>query len=418
MRRKTGKKILLGVIVAFFILSTIALVTIRFYTPNTIDVSDSNNDVEELELINEKPKISASWIRTTGIIINDTGGATQNWAWAVAQAWCSGAGSVGDPYLIENVTISKGEGNASISILDSPSTVYWTLNNVTVRDNVAGGIGIYVNNASHGSITASNCSLNGQSGIELVDVNSTTITDSEFTNNTRFGIGISEAVMLSVGNQISNNNFSGNVVNNGGDNSTTANTWDDGVDSGNLWADYGGVDADDDGIGDTAYTVSGTASATDRYPICDDGDNIAPSVAINTPQTDNIFITHPPSFTVTITDAVGVNSQWWTITGGSVNVTFTGSSGSITLVEWNRYTSTIEGSILRITFTVYANDVAGNEGSASVSIRKLIPAEEDEDSDDDVPDFVVEQVYITASLLGLFLVFKAKLYYKKLFTTK
>ena len=48
------------------------------------------------------------------------------------------------------------------------------------------------------------------------------------------------------------------------------NQWDNGT-IGNYWADYPGLDLNDNGIGDTPYIISGTARSLDNFPIWDDG---------------------------------------------------------------------------------------------------------------------------------------------------
>ena len=46
----------------------------------------------------------------------------------------------------------------------------------------------------------------------------------------------------------------------------TLNYWDNG-EIGNYWDDYDGVDADNDGIGDTPFNITGSAGSIDNYPI-------------------------------------------------------------------------------------------------------------------------------------------------------
>ena len=50
------------------------------------------------------------------------------------------------------------------------------------------------------------------------------------------------------------------------------NQWDNGT-IGNYWHYYGGVDIDSDGIGDTPYSIPGSAGSIDYFPIWDDGIN-------------------------------------------------------------------------------------------------------------------------------------------------
>ncbi|GAG31684.1 unnamed protein product, partial [marine sediment metagenome] len=50
----------------------------------------------------------------------------------------------------------------------------------------------------------------------------------------------------------------------------TDNLWDNGT-TGNYWDDYLGVDADNDGIGDTPYLITGSGGSVDNFPIWDNG---------------------------------------------------------------------------------------------------------------------------------------------------
>jgi parallel beta-helix repeat protein len=80
--------------------------------------------------------------------------------------------------------------------------------------------------------------------------------------------------MSSGDNSIHHNNFINNTQNAYDEYS---NEWDNGYPSGgNFWDDYNGTDADDDGIGDTPYNISG-GDNQDRYPLIEPwGDNPMP----------------------------------------------------------------------------------------------------------------------------------------------
>jgi len=71
-------------------------------------------------------------------------------------------------------------------------------------------------------------------------------------------------------NTFYNNTLTGNG-NNAYDNGFS-NYWDNGI-IGNYWDDYGGEDADDDGIGEDPYIITGDANSQDNFPIWDDGHN-------------------------------------------------------------------------------------------------------------------------------------------------
>ncbi|GAI90489.1 unnamed protein product, partial [marine sediment metagenome] len=67
------------------------------------------------------------------------------------------------------------------------------------------------------------------------------------------------------------------------ENNGASNFWDNGT-IGNYWDDYAGLDANDDGIGDTPYMIPGTVGDQDNYPVWDDGptaDDVEPLIVIN-----------------------------------------------------------------------------------------------------------------------------------------
>ena len=72
-------------------------------------------------------------------------------------------------------------------------------------------------------------------------------------------------------NTIFLNNFSNNIDENAMSNGFN-NKWDNGP-IGNYYSDYMGIDANDDGIGDTPHSIIGSEGSQDNFPIWDDGFN-------------------------------------------------------------------------------------------------------------------------------------------------
>jgi len=118
-------------------------------------------------------------------------------------------------------------------------------NNITrnyIHDN---GVGIYLDDDSSYNIIEGNLIIdNAEKGLVIAN---------HFSSN----------------NLIFNNTFINNLIRHAEDDGTN-NTWSKGT-LGNYWDDYSGSDADDDGIGDTPYTIFGSADSQDNFPIWDDG---------------------------------------------------------------------------------------------------------------------------------------------------
>ncbi|MFX0005964.1 MAG: nitrous oxide reductase family maturation protein NosD [Promethearchaeota archaeon] len=115
---------------------------------------------------------------------------------------------------------------------------------------------IYYNNINNNTV-----------GLNLYLVADFQITQNILKSNNYYGMYI----RASTRNLICLNEFVNNMIN-AFEGSGTNNQWNF-TDIGNFWSDYSGVDADDDGIGDTPYLISGSTGSYDYYPIWDDGPN-------------------------------------------------------------------------------------------------------------------------------------------------
>ncbi len=169
-------------------------------------------------------------------------------------------------------------------------------NNVTIEDNDIAdnrNNGVHVFNSYFPVIRGNNCTGSGWHGIYLeAACHNATIENNFATGNTRHGVFVAggsrnatvvgnnasanmwSGIALFVGSNgslVCNNSLGGNAGGNARDDSNFS-RWDDGS-RGNFWANYTGIDGNDDGIGDSAWAIPGTAGSQDRFPIWDDGDH-------------------------------------------------------------------------------------------------------------------------------------------------
>ncbi|MFX1430641.1 MAG: hypothetical protein ACFFCY_10805 [Promethearchaeota archaeon] len=119
-------------------------------------------------------------------------------------------------------------------------------------------------------------------------------------------------------------------------------------------------------------------------------DTIVPEINIILPQPNGLFGSIAPNFDISITESY-LNTTWYTLIGEMVNITFTGSTGSIDQTTWDKFGN---GSV---TIRFYANDTVGNLGYKDVIVRKDIFAPVitiNSPSNDDLfginaPDFII-----------------------------
>ena len=145
-----------------------------------------------------------------------------------------------------------------------------------------------------------------------------TILGNKVSNNPVCGIYLRRAGHI---NRIRLNNFTGNGQH-AKDDSMAGNNWNNAT-IGNFWDNYTGVDADDDGIGDTPYTISGSANVQDNYPIWDDGIDV---IFLFVEIFDQVFSTE--DFNITFYVYNGINESidfaviqmWWNGTEVSTSI--------------------------------------------------------------------------------------------------
>ncbi|MFX1567561.1 MAG: nitrous oxide reductase family maturation protein NosD [Promethearchaeota archaeon] len=207
-----------------------------------------------------------------------------------------------------------------------------------------------------------NTLINNDRGIKIEDdSHNNTITQNTIQNNTDYGALVIANTRVCRDNLFYLNDFNNPLGLNAYDNGTDTN-WDNGA-TGNIWNDYSGVDANDDGFGDTPYVLPGIGGGQDNLPIFDDGDSIAPVVTILAPIDNSRYNITAPSYQISIVED-NLDSYWYIISWDSgESPAFTASlSGTVDQALWDSL------PLGNYTLTVYANDTAGNIGSDSVTI--------------------------------------------------
>lgn len=189
-----------------------------------------------------------------------------------------------DIIIRDNVVSNVGYWGISIY-----NTNYTIVEGNIMSDAVLGGI--YVNRMCYFNTIQDNHISNCGTGIRIFESQSNTIKKNIVVNNNDYGIlldsflgiygyaannQITENIIkenLGIGIYVDETSFSNliylnNFINNEiqAEDNGTNNRWDNG-EIGNIWSDYTCVDANNDGIGDNPYNISGTAGNADNLPI-------------------------------------------------------------------------------------------------------------------------------------------------------
>ncbi|MFX0100454.1 MAG: right-handed parallel beta-helix repeat-containing protein [Candidatus Hodarchaeota archaeon] len=199
------------------------------------------------------------------------------------------------------------------------------------------------------------------SGVTLMtDSDANNFTDNLIRNNTAWGLTIDGDCDNAL---VYNNSF---VENTGpaqvACDSTTA-SFDNGS-LGNYWSDYVGVDDNDDGIGDSNYTVYGGGNRVDRYPIWWD----APELNVTSPTSDEMFGVMPPAYQLSVNHSNNY-TLWCIVSNATDNSPLTilpNITGTINQSAWDA----VGNGTVWIVF--YVNDSRGELDSINITLRKNI----------------------------------------------
>jgi len=152
-------------------------------------ITSEQKKVNSVDYENDNVNLSDYWDLSGSLILIDDSDSSKDWAYtAFNYDWCTGSGTVEDPYVIANVTINGHNSGNCITIQNS--NLFFTIRNCTLF-NSSGGYwdgGIKLKNVRNGELINNNCSQNAGNGIYLESCRDISITDSILNRNVKMGI--------------------------------------------------------------------------------------------------------------------------------------------------------------------------------------------------------------------------------------
>ncbi len=147
MFEKKSRKLVLSSVFMIIIVLIFASLTL---TRITFEHNYSGDFKGELTSKDHKLKLTAIY---NDIIIDDLPGSLINWTWAEAQSWCSGSGTLSDPYIIESHLLNVQNQFDGIQISNSHNK-YFIIRNCTFRwdgfISIGSETGVFLSNTTNG----------------------------------------------------------------------------------------------------------------------------------------------------------------------------------------------------------------------------------------------------------------------------
>ncbi len=166
------------------IFRTLILFLIFLSIANLISMKNwVETDQEDFNIEPYNLKQAGFWNNLTFIHITNL-----NWTIANETDWCSGSGTWGDPYLIENMIINASDSPIGYGILiENSINVYFKIKNITIFEATDG---IKLENTNNGAIIGNTLSDNVGSGIKMINCDNNTLLENNLINNGLCGINL------------------------------------------------------------------------------------------------------------------------------------------------------------------------------------------------------------------------------------
>ncbi len=213
----------------FCLILGLMLIIALFSLHNVDYISNANSDSYDQNMIVDDLKTSGTY---KNITIDNLPGSSNNWAWAESQVWCSGSGTLLDPYIIEGHILNMSMSIDGLKISNSHNK-HFIIRSCTFKWNeLTNSIpmtGIYLLNTTHGRIEdnliyhlgygivvedCENINITGNTiydhieGITFNNVSNSRLINNNCSNND-YGIYLDTECI--------NNSISGNTANNNED---------------------------------------------------------------------------------------------------------------------------------------------------------------------------------------------------------
>jgi len=148
-------------------------------------------------------KVSGHWVLPYTIHVDNNWSATES-----NYDWCSGGGTIGNPYIIENVTIDAQNSGSGIYI-ENTNEFFIIQNCTLINSQASPNSAIRLDFLSNGKIIDNNCTNNNGRAISLFSASDMLIEDNNIVNN-GYGITLSYCSNSVVAkNYIQDSNFYG-----------------------------------------------------------------------------------------------------------------------------------------------------------------------------------------------------------------